>query len=71
LPALGISPTMERLPDDKADTVEGRVRDCMAHAAADLRAVFVSSGLVHDVHVDHIYLPWRRLFEVGFDVRVE
>jgi hypothetical protein len=71
LPALGISPTMERLPDDKAAAVEGRVHDRLTRAAADLRAVFASSGLVRDVHVDHIYLPWQRLFEVGFDVRVE
>ena len=71
LPALGISPTMERLPDDKAGAVEGRVRDRLAHAAADLRDVFVSAGLVRDVHVDHIYLPWQRLFEIGFDVRAD
>jgi hypothetical protein len=71
LPALGISPTMERLPDDKAAAVEGRVHDRLTRAAADLRAVFASSGLVRDVHVDHIYLPWQRLFEVGFDVRVD
>jgi len=62
---------MERLPDDKADAVEGRVRDRLTHAAADLRDIFVRSGLVRDVHVDHIYLPWQRLFEVGFDVQVE
>jgi hypothetical protein len=71
LPALGISPTMERLPDDQAGAVEGRVRDRLVRAAAGLRDVFISAGLVRDVHVDHVYLPWQRLFEVGFDVRVE
>jgi hypothetical protein len=43
----------------------------LGQAAAVLRDLFVSSRLVRDVHVSHIHLPWRRLFEVGFDVRVE
>jgi hypothetical protein len=71
LPALGVSPTMERLPDDEAAAVEACVRDRLTRAAADLRDLFVRSGLVREVHVNHIYLPWRRLFEVGFDVQVE
>jgi hypothetical protein len=70
LPSLGIAPTMERLPDAQAATVEGRMRDHLSRAAADLRDLFVSSGLVRDVRVSHIHLPWQRLFEVGFDVEV-
>jgi hypothetical protein len=70
LPALGIAPTMERLPDDQAAAVENRVRDHLSRAAAELRNLFVSSGLVRDVRVSHIHLPWQRLFEVGFDVEV-
>ena len=71
LPALGIAPTMERLPDDRIAAVEDRVRDRLLQAAADLRSLFVASGLVRDVRVSHIHLPWKRLFEVGFDVEVE
>jgi len=71
LPALGLAPTMERLPDDRVAAVENRVRDRLLRAAADLRSLFVASGLVRDVRVSHIHLPWKRLFEVGFDVEVD
>jgi hypothetical protein len=50
--------------------VESRVRDHLSRAAAELRDLFVGSGLVRDVRVSHIHLPWQRLFEVGFDVEV-
>ena len=71
LPALGIAPTMERLPDETVAVIEDRVRARLSRAAADLRDLFVSSGLVRDVCVSHIHLPWRRLFEVGFDVQIK
>lgn len=71
LPAEGLAPTMERLPDGKADAVEGRVAANLAREAAGLRDLFVRAKQVRDVHVSHIHLPWRRLFEVGFDVRVD
>ena len=71
LPSLGIAPTMERLPEEKAAEVEGRVRAHLELAAAALRRVFVSSGRIRGVRVDRIHLPWKRLFEVGFEVRVE
>jgi hypothetical protein len=71
LPALGIAPTMERLPDDQAAAVEGCVQAHLSQAAADLRNLFVDSGMVRDVRVSHIHLPWQRLFEVGFDVEVD
>jgi hypothetical protein len=31
----------------------------------------VGSGLVRDVRDSHIHLPRRRLFEVGFEMRVD
>jgi hypothetical protein len=71
LPALGIAPTMERLPDETVAVIEDRVRARLSRAAADLRNLFVSSGLVREVCVSHIHLPWRRLFEVGFDVQIK
>jgi hypothetical protein len=71
LPAMGIAPTMERLPDGKAPEVESRVNDRLACAAADLRGLFVDSKLARDVRVGRVRLPWQRLFEVGFDVKVE
>jgi len=43
----------------------------LGRAASGLRDLFVSSGLARDVHVDRVHLPWQRLFEVGFNVRVE
>ncbi len=71
LPALDVAPTMERLPEDRAGDIEGRVGSHLGRAASDLRDLFVRSGLARDVHVDHVHLPWRRLFEVGFNVRIE
>jgi hypothetical protein len=71
LPAMGISPTMERLPDDRLAAVEDRVREHLSRAAAELRDLFIRSGAVRDVRVGRIHLPWRRLFEVGFDVEVD
>ena len=71
LPALGLSPSMERLPDDKAAAIEASLGAHLSRAAADLRDLFVASGLVRDVHFSHIHLPWQRLFEVGFEVKVE
>jgi hypothetical protein len=71
LPALGLAPTMERLPDDRAAAVADSVRCHLGQAATGWRDVFVSSGLVRDVRVANIHLPWQRLFEVGFDVEIE
>jgi hypothetical protein len=71
LPALGLSPSMDRLPDDKAVAIEASMGAHLGRAAADLRDLFVASGLVRDVHFSHIHLPWQRLFEVGFNVEVE
>ena len=71
LPAAGVAPTMERLPDAAVAGIEGRVAAQLGLAAAGLRDLFVSSRHARDVRVSHVHLPWRRLFEVGFDVRVE
>jgi hypothetical protein len=71
LPAADISPNMERLPGDRAAAIEAGVRAHLSRAAVGLRELFVASGLVRDVRVSRIYLPWQRLFEVGFDVEVE
>jgi len=71
LPPRGVAPTMERLPDEVAAAIEERVAGHLAGAAAELRALFVRSGRARDVRVSRIHLPWRRLFEVGFDVRVD
>jgi hypothetical protein len=71
LPALGIAPTMERLPDDRAAAVADRVRSNLGQAATGWRDLFVASGLVREVRVTNIHLPWQRLFEVGFDVEIE
>jgi len=71
LPAAGVAPTMERLPDGALAAVEARVDAELQRASAGLRDVFVRSGLARDARVSRVHLPWRRLFEVGFDVRVE
>ena len=71
LPALGLAPSMERLPADKLEAVERRLQARLSAAAGELCNRFVQAGLVRDVHISNITLPWQRLFEVGFDVQVE
>jgi hypothetical protein len=71
LPALGLAPTMERLPADKLEAVEARLQARLSAAAGELRDRFVQAGLVRDVHIRNIALPWQRLFEIGFDIQVE
>jgi hypothetical protein len=71
LPALDIEPTLERLPDYRVAEIERRIDARLRQAAGELRERFMRSKAVRDVSIDHVHLPWRRLFEVGFDVRVE
>jgi hypothetical protein len=71
LPALGLAPTMERLPGDKLEAVERRLQTRLCAAAGELRDQFVQAGLVRDVRISNIHLPWQRLFEIGFDIQVE
>jgi hypothetical protein len=71
LPASGLTPNMERLPDESAAAIEASVRTHLGASADGLRDLFIASGLVRDVRVSRIHLPWQRLFEVGFDVEVE
>jgi hypothetical protein len=71
LPALGLSPTMERLPADKLIVVEERLQARLSAAAETLTDQFVQAGLVREVCISKIHLPWQRLFEIGFDVQVE
>jgi hypothetical protein len=70
LPALGIHPTMERLPTSNVESVEKRVQERLSEAASELEKLFIKAGVVNSVKVEHITLPWQRLFEVGFDVHV-
>jgi len=71
LPALGLPLTGEHLADpQQAAAMEERVRLRLERAASQLEQVFIRSGLVKNVRVNNIHLPWKRLFEVGFDVQV-
>jgi hypothetical protein len=71
LPALGLAPGMERLPDEDLEAVTMRLRKRLSAAAGELRDCFVQAGLVRDVSISKIGLPWQRLFEIAFDVQVE
>ena len=71
LPALGLAPSMERLPADKLGQVEQRLKVRLSAAAGQLRDCFIQAGLVKDVYISNITLPWQRLFEIGFDIQVE
>jgi hypothetical protein len=70
LPAFGLMPTMERLPAPEVVKVEKHVQERLIIAAGELERLFISAGVVKAVKVEHIHLPWQRLFEVGFDVKI-
>ncbi|MGE5223504.1 MAG: DUF4127 family protein [Omnitrophica WOR_2 bacterium] len=72
LPSLGLSPTNEHFEDARqAAEVERCVRVRLQRAAAELTQVFIRSGMARQVQVENIHLPWQRLFEVGFDVKID
>jgi len=70
LPGLDMQPSMERLPSSMADKVEKHVRDRLLLAASELERLFINAGVVKAVKVEHISLPWQRLFEIGFEVHI-
>ena len=61
---------MERLPASKFAAVEKRVRERMKLAGNEVESLFIDAGVVKAVKVENIHLPWQRLFEVGFEVKV-
>lgn len=72
LPACGLLPSEERLPDGEiAREIAAKVAGRLEKQARTLEKVFQAAGLVKTVHVSNIQLPWQRLFEIGFDVKVE
>jgi hypothetical protein len=71
LPGLGIQLSLERIQDSgKFTEIEKRVRLRLQKAGTELSQIFIRSKLVDRVEIRNIYLPWQRLFEVGFDVEV-
>lgn len=71
LPALNLQPSMERLPTAMVEPVEKRVRERLTLAGKELEKLFINAGVIKAVKVENITLPWQRLFEVGFDVKVD
>jgi hypothetical protein len=71
LPALGLAPTMERLPADRLPEVEEKLRRRFEASARDLHQQFVQAGLVRVIGISRVHLPWQRLFEISFNVKVE
>jgi hypothetical protein len=76
LPMLGIEPMMTELPRD-VEAVQARVAVRLARQAEKLASVFRGISLpgapsltISDITVRDVYLPWRRLFEVGCQVNV-
>jgi hypothetical protein len=71
LPALGLAPTHERLSAEVLAALQPALTQRLTGAAQELGDLFIRSGLVRDVQVRNIYLPWQRLFEIGFDLQVQ
>ena len=72
LPAFGLLPTEERLPEGEiAREIAKKVAQRLEQQAHRLEETFQKSYMLKTARVSNIYLPWRRLFEIGFDVKVE
>jgi hypothetical protein len=72
LPGFGLLPTEERLPDGEiANEIEKKVSERLEKQANRLEEIFQKSGLVKSARISNLHLPWQRLFEIGFDVKVE
>ena len=70
LPALGIEPIMTELPHS-VEVVQEKVAARLQEQAAQLTKYFRDAPLpiaIRDLTVHDVYLPWRRLFEIGFRV---
>ena len=71
MPALGLPSSMERVQDSShLAQLENLIRGRLTHSAGELETLFIRSGLVKQVNISNIYLPWQRAFEIGFDVKV-
>ncbi len=70
LPALGIEPIMTELPHS-VETVQAKVAARLQEQATRLARYFRDATLpiaISDLTLHDVYLPWRRLFEIGFRV---
>jgi len=71
LPGLGLLPTVQRLPEEAAEKIEACVSARLLRQADAFEKLFIAAGMARSVKVAEIYLPWKRLFEVGFRVDIE
>ncbi|MCD6291226.1 MAG: DUF4127 family protein [Anaerolineae bacterium] len=76
LPTLGLEPTMGELPRD-VEAVQARVSARLQERAGTLIDLFRQTSAsepgwpeIAEIEVRNIYLPWKRLFEIGCDVSV-
>lgn len=69
MPAAGLPPTEERLPDGEiARSIERCVARRLLEQAKMLENRFQEAGLIKTMEITDIYLPWQRLFEIGCTV---
>lgn len=72
LPVLGLFPTEERLPNDEVARMIGEKATRRLHNQAHaLEKVFCADGRIKSANISNVHLPWQRLFEISFDVKVE
>jgi hypothetical protein len=70
LPVYKLAPTEARLPGDEiALQIEKKVSARLHKQAEILEKTFQQSGLVKTIGVSDVYLPWKRLFEIGCEVQ--
>ena len=73
LPAYGLLPTEERLPDGEIANEIGKegVRAARETSQPSWKKYSGSQVGQRRSRISNLHLPWQRLFEIGFDVKVE
>ena len=71
LPSLGIEPTSTYISDEVAQKCLTLISERLPPLFDELKSMFIAAGCVQNASYDDLYLPWKRLFEIGFTIRVE
>jgi len=72
LPAIGLLPTEEQLPNDEATKmIVEKLTRRLNNQAHTLEKVFCANRRIKSATISNVHLPWQRLFEISFDAKVE
>ncbi len=72
MPRYGLEPGEQRIEDEKiAGEIAQRIEARLQQHVKRLAELFAQAGALKAVRLSDFYLPWQRLFEIGFEINVE